>query len=303
MLFREPPIVEATVFATLPEAYLEPPNTEWADGQASAPRHPLLEGPVFDRDGTFYFTDIPAGRIFRVPPGGEVTLLTEYDGWPNGLKFHRDGRLFVADNKHGIMLVDPVNGRVTPYLQRAHLERFRGVNDLCFDDAGNLYFTDQGNTGLDDPTGRVFRVAADGTIQCILSNVPSPNGIVVTPDGRLLFVAAMRANSIWRVPLLKHGAPCKAGNFIQLSGGGGPDGIALMEDGGLAIAHIGLGTVWIFDAAGRPIEQVRSPAGQATTNIAFGGPDRRDLYITEAATASILVARTSGAGARLFSHS
>ncbi len=300
MLFREPPVVETTVFARLPAEYLAPPNAEWAEGQTSAPRHPLLEGPVFDRGGTFYFTDIPAGRIFRIPPGGTVELVAEYDGWPNGLKIHRDGRIFVADNKHGIMLLDPGSGRVTPYLVRAHLERFKGVNDLSFDDAGNLYFTDQGLSGLDSPTGRVMRVREDGTVSVVLDNVPSPNGIVATPDGLTLFVAAMRANAIWRVPLHRNGDAYKVGNFIQLSGGGGPDGIALMEDGGLAVAHIGLGTVWIFDAAGRPVEQVRSCAGALTTNIAFGGADRRDIFVTEAASASILAGRTRTPGAALY---
>jgi len=302
VFFEPPPVVETTIFAALPEQFRTVRDFEWCDGQPGGKRHPVLEGPVFDAHGNLYFTDIPSGRIFRASRTGSIELVVEYDGWPNGLKFHRDGRLFVADYKNGIMLADIDSGRVEPYLVRANLERFKAINDLAFDDSGTLYFTDQGLSGLNDPSGRVFRVRGDGTVDCLLDNVPSPNGIVMGADGETLFVAATRANAVMRVPFLRSGAAAKVGTFIQLSGGGGPDGIAAMEDGGLAVAHIGLGTVWIFDAAGIPVEQVRSCTGKLTTNIAFGGEDRRSVYITEATGAAILVGHVARPGRALFSQ-
>ena len=79
--------------------------------------------------------------------------------------------------------------------------------------------------------------------------------------------------------------------FIQLSGGlGGPDGLAMDEAGGLVVAHAGLGTVWLFDRLGQPIARVQSCAGLMTTNIAYGGADRRTLYITKSETGAILCA-------------
>ncbi|MBB5696610.1 SMP-30/gluconolactonase/LRE family protein, partial [Roseomonas pecuniae] len=70
----------------------------------------FLEGPSFDRQGRLYVTDIPFGRVFRISPEGEWEQVAEYDGWPNGLKIHRDGRIFITDYKRGIMLLDPESG-------------------------------------------------------------------------------------------------------------------------------------------------------------------------------------------------
>src|SRR3546814_891874 len=121
---------------------------EWRDTQpVGTPYKSLLEGPSFDRDGNLYCVDLPNGRIFRIYPSGKFELVAEYDGWPNGLKIHRDGRIFVADFKHGILTVDPDNGKVRPYLERAGLEHFKALNDLFFASNGDLYFTDQGMTG------------------------------------------------------------------------------------------------------------------------------------------------------------
>ena len=90
----------------------------------------------------------------------------------NGLKIHKDGRIFVADYKRGIMQVDPATGKVTPYCERWRVESFKGVNDLVFDTAGNMYFTDQGLTGLHDPTGRVFGSPDGEQLDCLWTPFP-----------------------------------------------------------------------------------------------------------------------------------
>src|SRR6185436_4719434 len=165
--FQEIRKSEAGRFTSLPAKFRNKRRTAWSDpNRAGAQVDSFLEGPSFDRDGNLWCVDIPNGRIFRVTPDGQFNAVAQYDGWPNGLKIHRDGRIFIADYKNGIMLLDPVNGKVTPYLVRANLERFKAVNDLFFAENGDLYFTDQGLTGLHDPTGRVFRVRADGQVSC-----------------------------------------------------------------------------------------------------------------------------------------
>ncbi len=201
------------------------------------------------------------------------------------------------------MLLDPANGKVTPYLVRATLERFKAVNDLFFASNGDMYFTDQGLTGLHDPTGRVFRVRANGEVTCLLDNVPSPNGLVMNRDETVLYVAVTRGNCVWRVPFTRNGNVAKVGIYIQLSGGGGgPDGLALDEQGRLAVAHVGLGTVWVFDAMGEPVYRVKSCMGTHTTNVAFGWPDRHTLYITESESATILKAELDVPGKLMYSH-
>lgn len=262
----------------------------------------MLEGPSFARDGTLYCVDIAHGRIFAVDEKGDFRVVAEYDGEPNGLKIHRDGRLFVADFKNGIMIVDPQTGAVEPYVQRFRLERFKAVNDLVFSSSGDLYFTDQGLTGLHDPSGRVFRAAADGHVECLLDNIPSPNGIVLDPGETMLYVAVTRANAVWRVPLLADGGVAKVGNFIQMSGGVGPDGLAVDADGNIAVAHVGLGTVWLFSALGEPMLRIRSCEGLHTTNVAYGGSDGRTLFITESASGTILTAPMPVPGRPMFSH-
>ncbi|MEO8629642.1 MAG: SMP-30/gluconolactonase/LRE family protein [Betaproteobacteria bacterium] len=304
-MFAPPKIIETRVLARLPEALKLKPGTrhEWVDGQPiGMPARSLLEGPSFDRNGTFYCVDIPSGRVFTVARDGTFKIIAEYDGWPNGLKFHRDGRCFIADYKNGIMLLDPVNGKVTPYLERANLERFKAINDLFFAANGDLYFTDQGLTGLHDPTGRVFRVRPNGEVTCLLDNVPSPNGLVMNLDESILYVAVTRGNCIWRVPFTRNGDVAKVGMYIQLSGGGGPDGLALDAQGRLLIAHVAMGSVWVFDKFGEPVYRIKSCEGHHTTNVAFGGPENKTLYITESESGTILTAELDVPGKLMYSH-
>jgi gluconolactonase len=302
-MYAVPPDVPTRVFARVPDQYrIRGRSSRWIDVIRRAPTDCFLEGPSFDREGNLYVVDVAWGRVFRVSPDAHVQLVTEYDGEPNGLKIHRDGRIFISDFRRGIMLLEPNSGRVTPLLESAGAEPFKGVNDLVFATNGDLYFTDQGLTGLQDPTGRLFRLRTGGKLDLLLDCIPSPNGLVLSADETSVFVNVTRANSVWRVPLLDDGTPYKVGEFIRLSGGGGPDGLAIDEQGNLAVAHLGLGAVWLFSHLGEPIARIRSCTGLATTNVAYGGPDRKTLYITESETGTILAARMEIAGRQMYSH-
>lgn len=302
--FAPPPRTETTVFSRLPDRFRRPRRTAWADANRSGLEiDSFLEGPSFDRMGRLYITDIPYGRIFRVSPAGDWELVTEYDGWPNGLKIHSDGRLFVTDYRRGLLVIDPDSGHVTPLIETVGSESFKGVNDLVFAPNGDLYFTDQGQTGMQDPTGRVYRLSASGSLTRLIDCVPSPNGIVIDAKGECLLVAVTRANQIWRIPLLKSGLVAKVGVFAHLHGGpSGPDGLAMDEAGCLLVAHTGYGTVWRLSARAEPMERIASCAGWSTTNLAFGGDDRRKLFITESETGSILTVTLATPGLPLYSH-
>ena len=303
-MFAAPPSVTATVFARLPdELRADNRRSEFIDVHPGhVPKHSLLEGPSFDRDGNLYCVDIPHGRIFRIDPKSKFEVFVEYDGWPNGLKIHRDGRIFVTDFKRGIVVVDPATRKVTPYLERVRLEHLKAPNDLVFAGNGDLYFTDQALTGLQDPSGRLYRVRASGQIDLLLDNIPSPNGVVLDPGEEIVYVAVTRQNAIWRVPLMRDGTVAKVGLFIQMTGGTGPDGLAMDEQGGLAVAHVGLGAVWIFNRRGEPTLRINAAEGGHTTNVAHGGPDRKTLYITESETGTILQAPVSIPGQAMYSH-
>ena len=300
-MFNPPEPIQTEVFARLPEALrIKGRMTPWQQGRQRGEVDCFLEGPSVARNGDIYCTDIAHGRILKVTQDGTFHVVAEYDGEPNGLKIHRDGRLFVADHRRGILAIDPSSGVVTPILERAFAEGFRGPNDLFFSKTGDLYFTDQGQSGYQDPSGRVYNLAAGGTLTLVLDGIPSPNGLALSLDERTLFVNVTRANAVWRVPLMPDGRVTKVGTFLQLSGGSGPDGLAVDEEGGLVVAHPGLGSVWRFSPQGEPTHRVRSCLGWSTTNIAFGNGDRRSLFITESASGSILVARMPVAGQLMF---
>jgi gluconolactonase len=303
-VFAAPPVIKAEVFARVPDALRA---REQARQQSGVPRDCFLEGPSFDRDGNLYVVNIPYGQVFRVSPRGDFAVVATWDGEPNGLKIHKDGRIFIADHKQGLMLLDPASGRVETFLDRPRRERFKGLNDLIFAKNGDLYFTDQGEADLRDPTGRLFRLRAPrdgqrGTLELLLDNVPSPNGLVLTPDEQILYLAVTRGNAVWRVPLSPDGTLGRVGIFIQMSGGTGPDGMAMDAEGNLAVCHVGMGSVWLFSRFGRPLYEIQSCAGHATTNAAYGGPDGKTLYITESETGTILQARLEVPGLPLYSH-
>lgn len=304
-MYPAPQAVDSRVFARIPDQFrIKGRTNRWIDVQrGTAATDSFLEGPSFDRDGNLFVVDVAWGRIFRISPAGEVELFLEYDGEPNGLKIHADGRIFVTDYRHGIMVIDPRTRDVKPYLERSALDRFKGVNDLVFASNGDLYFTDQGLTGLHDPTGALYCLRSNGRLDKLLANIPSPNGLVLNLAENIVYVNVTRGNCVWRVPLLPDGTPYKVGVFIQLSGGlGGPDGLAIDSQGGLAIAHVGMGTVWLFSALGEPTLRIRSVAGLATTNVAYGGVDGRTLYITESDSGSILCADVAVPGRAMYSH-
>lgn len=305
MLFAPPTPQTAEVWTSMPAALRRTGDApDWA--RANRPGQPcdsFLEGPSFDRDGNLWVTDIPHGRIFRISPEADWTLVAEYDGWPNGLKIHRDGRIFITDYAHGIMELDPVSGRVTPRLTHRHTEGFRGVNDLFFAADGACWFTDQGQSGLHMPNGRVFRWQEDtGALDLMLDTGPSPNGLVMDLAEERMLVAMTRDNAVWRLPIMPDGQVSKVGRFIQLSGGhAGPDGMALDTAGGLWVADAGHGSVWGFDAMGVPTIRVMAPAGHATTNVAFR-PGTSDLYITLSDRGEILRTSLPDPGKPMFSH-
>jgi gluconolactonase len=244
-LFQSPSIRQMEVFTRLPDTFRKKQRTVWGDAnQGGKESDAFLEGPVFDAQGHLYVTDIPFGRVFRIDPKGHWDLVAQWEGEPNGMKFMNEHELLITDYMNGLMVLDIRSGQVRPYLTRRNTESFKGVNDLTFDSQGNLFFTDQGQTGLHDPTGRVYRLSTAGQLHVLLSNVPSPNGIVLSPDEKFLFVAATRGNCVWRMPLLPDGSVTKAGQFFTSSGPSGPDGLAMDESGQLLVANPGLGCVW-----------------------------------------------------------
>ena len=298
MMYLETPpkLIETKVFSAMPDNFRRKGvATEWADAnRPGAPTDSFIEGPSFDAEGHLYIVDIPFGRIFRISPDGKWSLAVEYDGWPNGLKIANDGRIFVADYRHGIMELDARAGKMLPVLRSRNSESFRGCNDLHLASNGDIYFTDQGQTGLHDPTGRVYRLTKAGRLDCLIDTGISPNGLVLDPQETVLFVAMTRDNAVWRLPFMKDGSVSKVGRFCSTFGPSGPDGMTMDKAGRLFVAHASLGHVFVFAPNGELIARIKSCAGPNCTNVAIGGANKDRLYITESATGSVLVADIGG---------
>lgn len=299
MYLSSPPEVRSfDVLTTLPARFRKRQRTAWSDANMGGREvDSFLEGPVFDGAGNLYVTDIPFGRVFRIDTQGDWELVAQWDGEPNGMKFLNATELLVTDYRNGLMVVDSRSGAVRSYMGRRNTESFKGLNDLAFDSQGNLYFTDQGQTGLHDPTGRVFRLSASGRLDLLLSNMPSPNGIVLSLDEKFLFVAATRGNCVWRMPLLADGSVSKAGQFFTSYGPSGPDGLAMDSAGHLLVANPGLAYVWVLNHRAEPVQVLRTDVGASLTNLAFGGSERKTLYCTESTSGSILWADMAMSGA------
>ncbi|GAA4338462.1 SMP-30/gluconolactonase/LRE family protein [Pigmentiphaga soli] len=297
-MFPSPTVIEAERFALLPPALrlAEPVDRH------GVRRDNLLEGPSFTRAGDLLCVDLLNSRILSVDRGGRFSVALQYRGNPNGLKIHRDGTVFVAD-RDGLLVADLAAGTIEPRLPRAFGEPFRGLNDLFFAANGDLYFTDQGQSAMDKPDGRLFCLRADGRLQLLLDNLPSPNGLVLTPDDANLYVAVTRANAVWRVPqnLYPGGEAGRVGVYIHLSGGTGPDGMAISDEGHLVVAHIGMGAVWVFDPLGVPVARV-AVGGRSVTNVAFDPAEPDTIYITEIDTGAIYRARIPCRGRAMYSH-
>jgi gluconolactonase len=310
--FSPPAIIQARVLTRLPDSFRKKQRTAWAD--ANKPGHEIdsfLEGPSFDRAGNLYVTDIPFGRIFRITPALDWSLAAVYDGWPNGIAIHRDGSLWIADYRRGLLRL-PLDSHVKPGHEPASIgpetvlghrnsESFKGLNDLTFDAQGHCYFTDQGQTGLQDPTGRVYRLRNSGQLETVIANIPSPNGVALDVGGKALFVAVTRANAVWRGPILPDHSVSKVGAFRTFFGTSGPDGMAVDAENRLVVAHASLGGAFVMNARGEVTHFIMSPSGSTVTNVAYR-PGTTKLVMTESETGSILEADLPAPGAPLFSH-
>jgi gluconolactonase len=258
------------------------------------------EGPAFDRDGNLYFVNWLSSSIMRLTPDGTASEFFNTGGIPAGLAFHRDGSLYVADEGddiHGVLRV--VDGQARILANEYERQPLNGANDLVFDADGVLYFSDPWRSSAENPVGGFYRLFPDGRLDRIDHGLAFPNGVALSPDGAAVYLAETHHHRILRYPIGPDGAIGARETFASLPGGEGPDGMAFDEAGNLYVAHYGGGKVAVFAVSGVMIEEIPVPGAQVT-NVAFGGPDRRTLVITDVETASIYQTGVDVPGLALF---
>lgn len=285
MLSPAPRRLRAERFATLPARFhwTGEPNA-WVEMTRPGQRlHSFLEGPCFDAAGRLLVVDVPYGRVFAVDAEGAWSLVMSGDGEPHAIRRFDDGYV-VADHRCGLVLLDADFAIRDVQSSTAAGLPFAGLSDLAVDPAGTIWVSDPGRSSLSAPTGRLHRRAPDGAIDTVLDHLPYPNGVAISADGAFVYLALTRANAIWRLAAGGGTVPPMAGAFLQLSGGLGPDGLAVDARGRIAVAQAQAGRAYVFDSVGDCLAEIRT-GGRWTTATAFG-PDGR-LYIVEAEEGAI----------------
>lgn len=259
----------------------------------------FTEGPAVDPAGNVYFTDQPNDRICKWDAAtGKVADFMKPAGRANGLYFDREGKLIAcADEKSELWRIDPATKEKTVLLSDFGGKLLNGPNDVWVDLAGGMYFTDPFYKrdywkGRDKPAQEVQRVfyLPKGAKAPVIADdtLVQPNGIVGTPDGKLLFVADIGAKKTYRYDIGKDGALTNRTLFCEM----GSDGMTRDSAGNIYLTGKG---VIVFDKDGKKLGDI--PIDKPwTANVCFGGADMKTLFIT--ASDAVFTVRMSVAGER-----
>lgn len=256
----------------------------------------FTEGPAWHPGGYLVFSDIPADAIFRLKDG-EKEVYRRPSGNSNGLAFDAQGRLLACEHGNRRVSITRNDGTVEALAARYEGKRLNSPNDLAMRSDGSVYFTDP-PYGV-RPEDReldfqgVYRIGPDGGLTLLVRDFVRPNGLAFSPDEKTLYVADtekswVRAFHVRQDGTLENGrvlARPPEGQELR------PDGMKVDVEGNLYVT--GLGGVWVFDAAGKHLETIETPERPA--NCAFGGPDRRTLYVTARSSVYRIKLRHRGA--------
>jgi gluconolactonase len=241
------------------------------------------EGPVFDRNGNLFFSHREG--IFQLTPEGQLLdWIRDPAAGFHGHKITADGSHLVCASRKGAVWRIRASGE---FLDLAASEcegkPLREPNDITLDRRhGGFYFTDPGGSRT-EPAGSVYYTGRDGITRRAAGALRVPNGLVIDPSDRFLYVAETAPNRILRFPIRAPGELGPLEVFANLPAREGhqaaPDGLAVDETGRLYVAHLGTGIVLVLSPKGALVD--RLPGGNYdVSNLVFGGPRLNSLYIT-----------------------
>jgi YD repeat-containing protein len=264
------------------------------------------EGPAWSTDGFLLFEDTNGNRMNKLGPDGKVTPFREPSGRSNGLAYDAQGRLVTAEgaDQGGGRRVSRTekDGRVVTLADKWQGKRLNSPNDLTIDRRGRIYFTDPRYSHREDlelDREAVYRIDPDGSLHRVIDTLTRPNGIVVTSDGKTLFVADNASPGgvvkLWAFDLDDKGDASHGRVVYDFVTGRGIDGMTLDAEGRVWATA---GTkdkagIYVFAPDARRVSAKLVgfiPTPEDPTNCTFGGKDRGTLYITT--TASLYKLRT-----------
>ncbi len=244
----------------------------------------FTEGPAADRNGNVYFSDIPNERIHKVDAEGKLSVFREKSNRANGLMLNAKGEIVACEGAGQVVAYSP-DGKSRRVLADSYDgKRFNAPNDLVIDRQGGVYFTDpwfgprqplpQGKTA-------VYYIAADGKVSRLIDDLPNPNGALLSPDEKTLYVIPSGQAEMMAYPVEAPGKIGKGRVFCTLKqrregGKSGGDGLTVDEKGNLYItSELGL---QVFAPDGKLLGIIALP--EVPANVEFGGKDLKTLYVT-----------------------
>lgn len=242
-----------------------------------------LEGPAEDRRGNLWVTDMETFHIYKIDSAGHAVVMHTEAGVPNSCQWHPSGELYIAARDRPAITALDADGHERVIVGGPPL---LGPNDLCFCFHGGVYFTDPHGSDENNPIGAVYYFDGERGLHQIDAGLAYPNGVCLAADDATLFVAVTCEQRIVRYHLGGHGRVRDKETYCALAGGVGPDGIKLDVEGNLYVAQYGTGCVLKIAAGGTLAGRIQTP-GEQTTNLTFGGPDNRTMYITDMGTGCV----------------
>ncbi len=277
------------------------------------------EGPIALADGSVLVVEIARGTLSQVSADGQVEVVADLGGGPNGAALGPDGYCYVCNNGgfqwldyNGLMIpgeqpedysggrierVDLASGNADVLYSHCNGEPLRGPNDIVFDRQGGFWFTDHGKVRARerDRTG-VFYAKTDGSsIEEVIFPLEGPNGIGLSPDEKELYVAETLTGRLWAYALTEPGVidPSMGdwpGGGRYLSGIDGYylyDSLALDAAGNVCVATLLQGGISILSPLSNEVKFIAMP-DILTTNICFGGDDMKTAFITLSSTGQLV---------------
>lgn len=238
---------------------------------------PGIEGPNCDRDGNVYVVNFQKEQtIGKVTPEGKAEVFVTLPGKStgNGIVFDRQGFMYVADYVgHNVLRIDMKTKALTVF---AHEPKMNQPNDLAIAPDGTFYASDP---DWKKGTGQVWRIARDGKVMLVAPNMGTTNGIDVSPDGKTLYVNESVQRNIWAFPIQADGALGDK-KLLKKFDDHGFDGMRCDVAGNLYVTRYGKGTVAVVSPRGEVLREI-DVLGKQPSNICFGGPDGKTVYVTE----------------------
>jgi gluconolactonase len=240
----------------------------------------FTEGPAADKAGNVYFTDIPNEKIHHVDLDGKLTTFVPKSNHSNGLMLNAAGEILACEMDGQLVAHSPDGKTRRIIADKFEGKRFNAPNDLVIDQQGGIYFTDpEYSAPKPFPQGirSFYYVDAQGKVARLCDkDLPNPNGIILSPDEKTLYVIPSSSPKMLAYPVLGPGKLGEQRVFCEVTGGGGGDGLTVDVKGNLYITT-GQG-LQVFDPSGKKLGTITLPEGPA--NVTFGGKDFKTLYVT-----------------------